>query len=716
MIDIQKRQAILDVINLIQSPLRKKKVDGSVNFALPCYDGDFLSEMDNLDSHKNEIEEVPNDSVSIIPFLGFNLKQSEEQFNDNKHFKMKEENYFSWSNIDEMADVNSHIVYASTLMDKYQWEAKTRKILDLQLRRIVDKQNDKLLNICVIGEFSTGKSSFINALVGFELLAVNSLQGTTVAITIIEYGKLFGITITDFKGQISRKEYPNIEALSNELYAYTTDAKYAEKVCYLSVTLPAGILKNGFRIIDTPGTNSLELWHEEITRRAITELSDLSIVLIDATKPMPETLSSFVEDALGKSIKDCVFVANKIDLIREKERLGIVKYIGVKVGHNFDIESPFILPFSSVVLTNMFSKDKYPVDNDCLLLTTDSLKDLLAYTARNRIKAQARKILQLIEQIYTTLNRDIHLIAEKYERELRVLDRSKQTDLKPFIRRQISARQKSFVDEAKSKMHIAENKIGSLVKSSIGVINKQLNSCSTIDNLSDYIKNGKLSEDIEKEGHNLTHSIETNFDDVEAVFRSEIQKFQAEFRMEFSRLQMLSFQIEVIPQKIDICRTTHTANIGPVTTLISEELSKENWAFGGGAAAGAVLGTMLMPGIGTIMGAALGAVMAGISAAPDVAEVRTKVESKLSIPLSSYYRSVANDCMSNYSSYISDLNRNLDNEINRYYTAYNTTIQRRITEWKERHSSINIKIHKIQSEIDNIQSRQHSIHNIISRI
>ena len=102
--------------------------------------------------------------------------------------------------------------------------------------------------------------------------------------------------------------------------------------------MPSIILKNGYRIIDTPGTNSLELWHEEVTCRAIRELSDLSIILTDATQPMPATLMSFLDNTLGESVKNCAFVANKIDRIREKERNGIIKFIGKKICQNFYIE------------------------------------------------------------------------------------------------------------------------------------------------------------------------------------------------------------------------------------------------------------------------------------------------------------------------------------------------------------------------------------------
>lgn len=627
---------------------------------------------------------------------------------------MKENNYFSWRNISEMADIDSHIVFASTLMGKYDWEEATKSNLEKQLATIVEKQNDKMLNISVIGEFSTGKSSFINALVGYELLAVNVIQGTTVAITIIEYSEDFSITLTDFSGRCSKKVYKSIDSLRQQLHIYTTDAAYAKNINYVTVTLPSDILKNGYRIIDTPGTNSLELWHEEITRRAIRELSDLSIILTDATQPMPVTLMSFVDNTLADSVKNCAFVANKIDRIREKERDGIIKFIGTKICQSFDIEEPIVLPFSAVALTNSFAKETINVDSGSFLLTTSSLEKLLSYTAKQRLRAQARKILHLVDDIYSTLDNNIKNIATQYRQELQMLERTKQTDLKPFISRQISARQKSFLSGAKDHKYTVESVCDTLASNAKSSIEIKIENCATLDGLSNYIK-GSLSDDIKDEGQSIISGTEAYFRELRKLFNKELKKFQKDFEREFDKLKILSVKFNVKPKDVAVKHSAHSANIGPVTTLITEELSKENWAFGGGAAAGAAIGTAIAPGVGTLFGAVIG-FFAGAAAAPDTSEVKGKIKSKLSTPLRSYYRSVASDCMTNYNNYVDDINSYIETEINRYYSTYASTVRQRIKDWETQHRNIKERIQKIEKEINGLENRQQSIKNIISKI
>lgn len=627
------------------------------------------------------------------------------------------ENYFSWDNLSEMADIQSHITYATTVLNRYNWDVSIKRSLKKQLDAIVAKQNDKVLNISVIGEFSTGKSSFINALVGHELLAVNVLQGTTVAITIIEYGTSYSISLVDINGNSTTTEYKNINYLSSALQHYTTDPSYADTINHVRVTLPSDILKNGFRIIDTPGTNSLEQWHEEITRRAINDISDMSIILVDASRPMPETLTGFIDKTLGNSVKDCLFVANKIDIIRPRERSGMVKFIQKKIDIAFDIEEAEVLPFASVALTNLFSKGVVQVDNESKQMTFDSLQSIFSFTAQKRIKTQARKLLLLIDNMYDSLTANINHVAQQHQNELKKLEQSKQADFRPFIAQQIALRQKRFIASAQEKKRVADMETDKMVDSAIANINSKIDShtTSTLDGLSKYIKEGELTSDIKVEGAQIANKTEKKFNQIKPIFNRQLTEFQSDFEKEFTRLKVLPIKFNVTPREVNVTHNANSANIGPVASLISDELSKENWAIGGGGAAGAAIGTAIMPGVGTAIGAFLGFV-AGAFAAPDANEVKQKVKSKLSIPLRSYFRSICNDCMSNYSTYINDVTRSIEVEINRYYTTYNSEIQRGIDQWKANHSKILANIQRTKIEIADINNRKSLIQNIITRL
>lgn len=629
---------------------------------------------------------------------------------------MKEENYFSWDNIQKMADIDAHVLFASTLLGKYQWEPTAKQSLEKQLAAIEAKQKDKKLNISVIGEFNTGKSSFINALVGYELLAVNVLQGTTVAITIVEYDEAFSITTTDFSGHQKKELFDNIEQLRHKLHIYTTDPTYGKQINSVLVTLPSNILKTGFRIIDTPGTNSMELWHEEVTRRAIKEMSDLSIILTDATRPMPATLINFVDSTLSDAIKDCAFVANKIDRINERERTGIIRFVRSKIEQSFEIDEPVVFPFSSVALTNFFTKEQVGVDQESLLLTTTSLEKLLSHTATQRIKAQARKLLQLTDDMYTNLENMIQEKAKRYQEELELLERSKQTDLKPFIANQVLIRQKAFISEAKNYRYKVESAGDSGITKAIEHINRKISTCSngTLDELSNYIK-GTLTTDIQKEGTKISESLDAKFSELLIFFNREIANFQDNFESEFKKLKILTIKLDIKTKNVSVRHNAHSANIASVTSFVLEELSKENWAMGGGAAAGAAIGTAILPIVGTVFGF-FGGLIAGSFVAPGASKVKEDVKRKLATPLTSYYRTIVNDCMTDYDNYVKDINNALNTEINRYYSAYASIAEQRIIDWNTKHRTIKANIKKTEEDIAALKNRQASVKNILLKL
>ena len=218
-----------------------------------------------------------------------------------------DEKYFSYENLGQIAGIDNHLEFLKSVSEKYISQ-KEKKEFDELVTAIEFKQKDKLLNMSVIGEFSGGKSTFINALMRMELLSTCLLQGTTVANTVIEYSKDYYIKLSSKTEAIREEKILSFEELCNKVNEYTTDSGITRNLNSVQVGIPSQRIQNIFRIIDTPGTNSLELWHEEVTMNALRELSDVSVILIDSTKILPETLCNFINNNLEKILPQCAFV------------------------------------------------------------------------------------------------------------------------------------------------------------------------------------------------------------------------------------------------------------------------------------------------------------------------------------------------------------------------------------------------------------------------
>jgi len=149
-----------------------------------------------------------------------------------------------------------------------------------------------LFLLVIAGEFNSGKSSFINALLGEKVLP-EGVTPTTDRINLLRHGKEVG---------------------ENLLEAYL-----------LERTHPASLLSD-LNIVDTPGTNAVIREHEELTRDFVPR-SDLVLFITSADRPFTESERAFLEQirAWGKKV---VMVVNKIDLLEKpEERQQVISFV-----------------------------------------------------------------------------------------------------------------------------------------------------------------------------------------------------------------------------------------------------------------------------------------------------------------------------------------------------------------------------------------------------
>ncbi len=137
--------------------------------------------------------------------------------------------------------------------------------------------------LVVVGEFNAGKSVFINALLGQEVLD-EGVTPTTARIGLLRYG----------------------EEVSREVTAAGLE----------SLTAAAQVLRD-IVIVDTPGTNAVLREHEDLTRDFIPR-ADLVLFITSADRPFTESERAFLEAirAWGKKV---VVVVNKVDLLESPE-------------------------------------------------------------------------------------------------------------------------------------------------------------------------------------------------------------------------------------------------------------------------------------------------------------------------------------------------------------------------------------------------------------
>ena len=175
------------------------------------------------------------------------------------------------------------------------------------------KHTSEPLMLMVMGSFSTGKSSFINALVGEEIAAVEA-KPTTAVVTKLCYGTQDKLLLHFRDGSVkpaTPKEFNRMTAVNDEAQLNAIH----EKLDYVERQMPIDILKQ-ISIIDSPGLNDVAEKHSEATERFVNKAD--TVLWMFSTVQLGTREEMAAMDKLTPRLKP-IAVVNKMDLIDEEE-------------------------------------------------------------------------------------------------------------------------------------------------------------------------------------------------------------------------------------------------------------------------------------------------------------------------------------------------------------------------------------------------------------
>lgn len=198
-------------------------------------------------------------------------------------------------------------------IDGLQAQTYLEKMELAQLDELRQLVQDERFSVVVIGEFSRGKSTFINALLGAALIPMDVLPETAV-IHALHYGEEPALTVVRRDGSTEKGE-----ASSEYLQQFVVGNQDVDAVSYIKIAYPADFLAGNVLLVDTPGVSDMDEQRAEITYGFLPQ-ADVVIVLLDATAPLKKTEKDFINQrVLPQGIRRVIFVANKADHIDPEE-------------------------------------------------------------------------------------------------------------------------------------------------------------------------------------------------------------------------------------------------------------------------------------------------------------------------------------------------------------------------------------------------------------
>jgi len=196
-------------------------------------------------------------------------------------------------------------------------------------------------NLVVVGRFSRGKSSLMNALLDTERLPIGIVPVTSV-ITTVSYGSKERASV-EFEGS----QWP-LEVTMGSLADYVTqqgNPGNRRRVALARIELPAELLRRGFHFVDTPGLGSAILENSKTTERFIPQADAFMLVTSFDSPLSHEELQTLRR--VASSPTRIFLVVNKQDVVSAAERAEALAHVEGQLRQVFGDHVPKIFSVSA---------------------------------------------------------------------------------------------------------------------------------------------------------------------------------------------------------------------------------------------------------------------------------------------------------------------------------------------------------------------------------
>ena len=197
-------------------------------------------------------------------------------------------------------------------------------------------QQDQLIDVAILGQFKSGKSSFLNSLIGESILPVGVIPVTT-TITRLQYGKRERAIVRHFDGQQTEVDIGAIEEFTSE----AQNPANQKNVEVVDLELSSLEKYAGLRLVDTPGLGSIFKYHIEISENWLPEVGT-ALLAISSDRPLAENDLQLIRD-LRKHTPKIALLLTKADLLSPDQQKEVVHFFRTALRRELHEEFPIFL-------------------------------------------------------------------------------------------------------------------------------------------------------------------------------------------------------------------------------------------------------------------------------------------------------------------------------------------------------------------------------------
>ncbi|QPH84881.1 ATP-binding protein [Campylobacter concisus] len=249
------------------------------------------------------------------------------------------------------------------------------------LNLLIDTLNEPPL-IAVIGQFSSGKSTFLNALLGQDILP-SGLTPVTAKAVRLKFAKMPLLSVKFINGSESLLASSDLAELN----------KLGEQVSGMTLYAPSEILKE-INFIDTPGLNSLRDADTKETKNTLKKVSGAIWLSLANNAAKASELESIKEILKANDLK-AICLINQKDKLSEDELENLLKHARQTYGELFE---DIIAISSKQALLGITNNDNSLLEASNFNEALKAIKECFLDKSfkENFIKARAKKIVKLL--------------------------------------------------------------------------------------------------------------------------------------------------------------------------------------------------------------------------------------------------------------------------------------------------------------------------------
>jgi small GTP-binding protein len=190
---------------------------------------------------------------------------------------------------------------------------------DIRATRVPKLEGERF-HLVILGEFNHGKSTFVNAMLGQDVLPTG-ITPTTASINHVVYAPKPSARVV-----LTSTESKYLEP--SQLKEWVTVAGgHASEVAFVELGYPSELLKNNVVLVDTPGVNDLNEQRAEVTYGYVPR-ADAVVFLLDAGQALKDSEREFLRSRVLEAARErLIFVLGKIDLLNADERAAVFEYV-----------------------------------------------------------------------------------------------------------------------------------------------------------------------------------------------------------------------------------------------------------------------------------------------------------------------------------------------------------------------------------------------------